>query len=120
MIRLATTIKQMLLGLNEEVVSKAKELDPELKTETDELKVYEVGDYEVTISLKDKDNPMVKCTCAFWKYQGPEYHAKKGDYLLGKPQGTATEPKSKDPEGKNKVCKHVYATIQLLLNSRSK
>ena len=44
MIRLATTIKQMLLGLNEEVVSKAKELEPELKTETDELKVYEVGD----------------------------------------------------------------------------
>ena len=115
MIRIATTIKQMLLGLNPEVVSRAKELEPKLVEKTDKTEVYRLDDHLVTVYLKDEDTPMVKCTCSFWKYQGPEYHAKEGDYLLGNPQGTATKPTTKDPEGINKVCKHVYATLQRLL-----
>lgn len=118
MIRLATTIKQMLLGLSPEVISRAKDLHPELVKSTETTKVFKVDEQEVTISFKDEHNPMVKCSCSFWKYQGPEYHAKEGDYLLGKPQGTASKPTSKDPEGVNKVCKHVYAILQPLLQTK--
>lgn len=117
MLKVSTTIKQMLLGLNPEIITRAKELTPELVVSkgSETTSVYKVDDHEVTISLKDKDNPMVNCTCSFWKYQGPEFHAKEGEYLLGKPQGTATKPTSKDPEGVNKVCKHVYATLQTIV-----
>jgi hypothetical protein len=53
----------------------------------------------------------VKCSCPFWQWQGPEYHAKQGGYLFGKPRGTASEPAVKDPENRHGACKHVLAVL---------
>jgi hypothetical protein len=53
----------------------------------------------------------VSCTCPFWRWQGPEHHAKKNDYLYGKPAGTASVPDVKDPTGKHWACKHILAVL---------
>lgn len=53
----------------------------------------------------------IKCSCPAWRWLGPEYHAKTEDYLDGKPRGTASVPVIKDPDGINKVCKHVAAVL---------
>jgi hypothetical protein len=51
------------------------------------------------------------CSCPAWRWLGSEHHAKREEYLKGKPVGTASTPIIRDPEGINRVCKHVYAVI---------
>jgi hypothetical protein len=53
----------------------------------------------------------LKCSCPAWRWLGPEHHAKREEYLDGKPRGTASVPVIRDPTGINKVCKHVAAVI---------
>jgi len=53
----------------------------------------------------------VSCSCSFWQWQGPEFHAKQGDYLFGRPRGLATKPGVKDPNGQHRACKHVLAVL---------
>jgi hypothetical protein len=64
-----------------------------------------------TITDVNKLQVRVSCTCDFFRFQGPEHHAKNNDYLYGKPRGTATSPKEKDPSGKHWACKHVLAAL---------
>lgn len=63
-----------------------------------------------TTSL-DKLDVYVSCTCPYWQWQGPEHHAKAGDYLYGTPRGTASQPLVKDPSGVHGACKHVLAVL---------
>jgi hypothetical protein len=51
------------------------------------------------------------CSCNAWRWLGSEYHAKKDTYLDGKPRGTTTVPRIRDPNGVNRVCKHVASVI---------
>lgn len=51
------------------------------------------------------------CSCKFTRWQGPEHHSKREDYLDGKPTGTASVPVIRDPEMINRVCKHVYSVL---------
>lgn len=107
-----------------------KELDPKVKSNASSIKAvvsgfeekvmsepieFEVGKYIVTISAKgESSNPdlHISCTCNYWQYQGPEYHAVQNDYLYGTVRGTAEQPTKKDPEGTHKVCKHAYAVLR--------
>lgn len=53
----------------------------------------------------------LSCSCPAWQWLGPEHHAKREDYIDGKPRGTATVPVIRDPQGVNRVCKHVAAVL---------
>lgn len=53
----------------------------------------------------------VSCSCPAWQWLGPEFHAKSEDYLDGSPRGTASVPVIRDPQGINRVCKHVAAVL---------
>lgn len=55
-----------------------------------------------------------RCSCPAWVYQGCEYHARRGGYLLGHPRGPATPPRVRDPRGRHLVCKHVVAVLRWL------
>lgn len=55
----------------------------------------------------------VSCDCDFFRYQGPEHHAKADGYLYGKPRGTAAIAHEKDPKGNHKACKHALAALTL-------
>lgn len=76
---------------------------------------FKTGEYEVTVeamgTLSSPDLFMT-CTCNYWQYQGPEYHAKRGGYLYGSPRGTAEKPSVKDPNNSHKICKHAYAVLR--------
>ena len=54
------------------------------------------------------------CSCPAWRWLGPEHNAVQGDYLNGKPVGTASPPNIKDPERIHNVCKHVAAVANLV------
>jgi len=55
---------------------------------------------------------LVSCSCPFWQWQGPEYHASQKGYLYGKPVGTASAPGIKDPAGQHGACKHILAVLR--------
>ena len=56
----------------------------------------------------------LSCSCPAWRWQGAEHHSQREEYLDGTPRGTASVPVIRDPDGINRVCKHVYAAVQLV------
>jgi hypothetical protein len=54
------------------------------------------------------------CSCPAWRWLGPEHWSKGEGYINGKPRGTASEPVIRDPEGQNRVCKHVAAVLRTI------
>ena len=61
-----------------------------------------------------KADLQLSCSCNFWKFQGPEYHAKVGNFLYGPPRGTVARPDVMDPMGTKKTCKHVAAVLNIV------
>ncbi len=114
-IRTAMLKKDIIKGLNSDVKKKSSPLKPEGTLNKKGKSQFKIGDETVNIEIDTDDNIYLNCTCGFWTYQGCEYHAKKDGYLLGNPKGTATEPKEKDPEGKNRLCKHTYAVLDKIV-----
>jgi len=72
------------------------------------------GTKHVRASLTDLDHVAMTCDCPFWRYNGPEFHAKTGGYLLGAPHGTASPPDVRDPDRQYYLCKHTYAVLKRL------
>jgi hypothetical protein len=125
--RVALKINEILTGLSPKVTSGAKSVTPKLKRAdpNNAMWTYTVpGSKGETYTVKVKGIPKgglrnvvkmdvrVSCTCPFFRYQGPEHWAKVGDYLYGKPAGTAAKPDQKDPNGGNRICKHVAAVFR--------
>ena len=113
--RTSAPLQDILDNLHPDIIEKGKgvkDLVSQFKSKIeDEPKKYKVGEYDVTVDAKEGDL-RVSCTCKYWIYQGPQYHAKKNDYLYGTTKGTATKPKKKDPDGTHKICKHIYAVLE--------
>jgi hypothetical protein len=72
------------------------------------------GDRTVQASLSDVDKVALACDCPFWRYNGPEFHAKHNAYMLGQPFGTAAPPDVRDPDRKYFLCKHAYSVLKRL------
>jgi len=113
--RKATTIKEVLTGLNPSITPSEKVISGKFLGR-DKVSPYQVGEYQVNILLDTNNNIFVNCNCGFWQYQGAEYHAKQDGYLLGSPKGTASKPTQKDQSQNNKVCKHILAVLRSLKN----
>lgn len=109
---------EIVKGLDPNVVKKAQAISISKKYQGSLFQQplqIPVGDYVVTLEVRgSQENPDVflTCTCDYWRYQGPEYHAVKNNYLHGIPRGTAEEPKSRDPKGTHRLCKHAYAVLK--------
>lgn len=119
MYRSSAYVKDIMSGLDPKVKSNASSIKAvvngfEEKVLKEPIE-FEVGKYVVTVQAKgERSNPdlHLTCTCSYWQYQGPEYHATQNNYLLGKVRGTAEQPTKKDPKGTHKVCKHAYAVLR--------
>lgn len=114
-----STLKSVILkGLSDKVINKSTSVKVSTRYAEklfEEPVCFNAGDHVVTVEAKGaKKDPDLKvcCSCSSWMYSGAEYHAKEEDYLYGKPRGTATKPEKSDPEGKNRICKHVYAVLR--------
>jgi len=57
----------------------------------------------------------VACSCEFWKWQGPDYHAASEGYLDRQKRSDGSAPTIRDPDNVNRVCKHVYAASSLFM-----
>jgi hypothetical protein len=119
MYRSSAYIKDIMNGLDPKVKSNASSIKAVVNSfEEKVLKEpieFEVGKYVVTVQAKgERSNPdlHLTCSCNYWQYQGPEYHAVQNDYLFGKVRGTAEQPTKKDPNGTHKICKHAYAVLR--------
>jgi hypothetical protein len=66
----------------------------------------------------EKVDLKIGCSCEFWKWQGPDHHAAQNNYLDKKPRSDGSAPTVRDPQGKNRVCKHVYAASKFFMNYR--
>jgi len=105
-----------LQGLNPDVIEASEGLQVDSRG-GDSFEVRSAsgkGAYHVKVGVDDTGALKLSCSCPFWRYQGPEHWALKGGYLYGDaPQGLATEPRLRDPDGVNLVCKHVYSVLRL-------
>lgn len=126
--RVATRVTQVEQGLNPEVVEKGNACSVTLARADIQnlswqfsvncgngpkivrMKARRPG-RAVKLTLMDVE---FTCSCPAWRWLGPEHHAKREEYLKGDPRGTASVPRIKDPEGINRVCKHVFAVIRTI------
>jgi hypothetical protein len=65
----------------------------------------------VRASVSDIDHISLDCDCPFWRWNGPEFHAKSNQYALGPQRGSATSPDVRDPDKEFFVCKHAHSVI---------
>jgi len=111
-------LSEITSGLDSDVIKKGSAISVSIKYKYKlfvEPLIISVGDYQVTLDAKgSRDAPDIylSCSCSYWRYQGPEYHALRNNYLYGKPRGTAEKPKQRDPKGSHKLCKHAYAVVK--------
>ena len=126
--RVAAKISEIMTGINPKVTSGAKSVTPRLKRADPAKGVWTFhvpGSKGETYIVRVKGLPKgnqkllsgmdvrVSCTCPFFRWQGPEHWAKAGDYLYGKPVGNASRPDQKDPDARNRVCKHAVAAFRM-------
>lgn len=125
----ATLIAEILEGCSPNVHQKSQDMGVKLVRVDQKHNLWlfnvvgKTGTYRVRIktlpqgNIKDPSrlDVLVSCSCPFWRWQGPEYHAQQNGYLYGKPVGTASEPVIRDPEGQHWACKHMVACLQKVL-----
>lgn len=57
---------------------------------------------------------MVTCSCNSWRYDGSDYNAQKGNYLLFGARSNGQAPDIRDPRRRRTVCKHIWAVLKHL------
>lgn len=128
-VRVAAKMAEILQGMDPGIRSRARGVTPKIKRSDPGNVVYSFtvpGSKGESYTVKVKGVPSgnvrtiskmdlrLSCTCNFWQWQGPEHWAKAGDYLFGKPLGTVSRPTEKDPDGRNRVCKHALAVLSMI------
>lgn len=96
----------LIKSTDSSVIEKSKSLKPLQRGET----LFKVGEYEIN-AVEGEDLIQLNCTCKYWRWQGPEYWAKEGGYLLGAPTGSASKPNVRDTKGNHFLCKHTVAVL---------
>lgn len=127
-VRVAARIDEIVSGLNPKTVQRAAACSATMKrADIPNLRwIFSVdcgnGAKAVKVKAVRKGNVtkiskmdlLFACSCNAWQWLGSEHHAKGEQYLDGKPRGTAATPVVKDPQGINRVCKHVASAISSL------
>lgn len=72
------------------------------------------GNHTVKAKMNDLHHVALNCSCPFWRWNGPEYHASQNNYLLGAPAGDASAPDMRDPDRQFHLCKHAYSVVARL------
>lgn len=121
-VKQASTMSDILNRVDRDIQVRARDRVPTLlRTDTKNwIWHWRSGQWKVKVQAFKRGgaknfiklNLRVSCNCPFWRWQGPEHWAKQGDYLLGRPQGSAANPVVRDPTHHHPVCKHVYAVLE--------
>lgn len=125
--RTAAKIDDILSGLNPKVIDRAGKCSAQIKrADVKNLRwifAVDCGNGVKVVKMKaarkgnlvklSRMELMLSCSCPAWRWLGSEHHSQQGQYIDGKPRGTAAAPKIKDPENVNRVCKHVAAALSM-------
>lgn len=123
--KIALRLDSIVSGLNPRVKWRSRRCGVKLKrADTKNLRwllAVNCGNVDRVVKIKGVRNARITkltkmdldltCSCPAWRWQGPEHHSKREDYLDGKPRGTASVPVIRDPTMVNRVCKHVAAVL---------
>lgn len=122
--RVAYEAGRIISGLGQDIKDRAKNVNAKMDrfNEDEMVWTWKAGSrpYTIKVSFDMPDQEVrtlreldlkIACSCPYWRYSGPEYHAKREDYLMGDPRGRATKPTQKDPDRNNLLCKHAYAVL---------
>ena len=117
-LRLALKSESLLPRTPEKTKERAGQCSVSLTSYDPKTKIFTFSVLGTTVpravrtSLSAIDEISLSCDCPFWRWNGPEFHAKSDNYMLGKPFGTASPPDIRDPERKHFLCKHAYAVLR--------
>ncbi len=127
--RVATRLDVIEQGLNPKVVDRSNKCSVTLKRADipnmrwlfsvdcgNGPKVVRVHADKGRASKLSKMDLHLSCSCPAWRWLGSEHWSKGEQYLDGNPRGTASEPVIRDPQGINRVCKHVAAVLSNIRN----
>jgi hypothetical protein len=120
MVRLALKPEALEPRVPEKIKTNAKSCSVQLISYDKRSRVFTFGVNcgngvkTVHASMSDLDHVALSCTCPFWRWNGPEFHAKENRFLLGQPAGSAAPPEIRDPDRKYWLCKHAYAVLKRL------
>jgi len=91
---------------------------------------WDVGDWKVSLRAMPKTGAKatnitemdvrVSCSCPYYRWQGPEHWGKENGWQYGRPRGTATFPKIKDPRFRHAACKHAVAVFDWIRGNKLK
>lgn len=130
--KIALTISDLLGSIPTQITRGAKNYSPQFLRYRANRWVYKVGDYlvrikvpKIAVRLKTQLTPRelnklkriknrdikVSCTCRFWKWNGPDYHAWNEGYSE-RVYSDLNEPVERDPMGQYAICKHVCAALK--------
>lgn len=120
-VKLARTVTEILDRVDPQIKARASRLRPKLeRTDTKNwIWTWRVGDHVVKVQAFRRGsskrfaglNLRISCSCPYWQWWGPEHWGMAGGYQRGKPRGTASVPRVRDPQGIRPVCKHAYAVL---------
>jgi hypothetical protein len=124
-LKISATRDEILSGIDTDIKDRASNVRVSLKSADEDSNKWEFesssghmvkikSDPRVPVDDLNTADVLVSCSCPFWQYNGPEYHAQQGDYLHGVLQGTATKPERNDPDMNNYVCKHAYKALKTM------
>lgn len=121
-VRLALKPEDIENRTPDKIQQKAESCSVSLVSYNKETRVYtftvDCGNVPRTVqaSLSSVDEVALSCDCPFWRWNGPEFHAKQNKFMLGDPFGTASPPDVRDPDRKYWLCKHAYIVLRRLDN----
>lgn len=126
--KIAARIADILTGVDPKVVERSQKITPKLVRVDQKNGIWtfrvpgqDQDHYTVKIKARRRGRTQdlskldveVSCSCDFWRWQGPEYHAVSEDYLYGKPRGTASTPDIRDPDRTHRACKHMVSVLDV-------
>lgn len=117
LVKLSMSPEELENKAHQDVVNKSKNCNVRLNSYSKKTKIF-------TFSVKcDKDtrtvqaalsgnDVLISCDCPYWRWNGPEFHAKSNSYMLGNPYGSASPPDIRDKDRKFYLCKHAHAVLK--------
>jgi hypothetical protein len=119
-VKLAYEKDYLMLRTDDKILNNSKKCTINLLSYDKNTQIYTFNvkcggpTHRVKSIIRTPDEVALTCDCDFWRWNGPEFHAKYNGYLLGQPSGTAKRPEKRDPNDVYWLCKHAYAVLDTM------
>lgn len=117
--KVAVSASYLITSVPSSIRSKSHAYTADLVRSRGNSWTYKVGDYVVRIKVPvivsrnklGRQDILISCTCNFWKWNGPDYHASNQGYSE-RTFSDLSAPVERDPQNQYLICKHACAALQ--------